>query len=1331
MRRRLRALEAVSIATTTLAFAITVLLVTTGLATELNPVALELLDTGGWAFVGVLAIVLEAGTFAYLQRTQHELPRASLAGGAAIALVGVADLLLNLFLLSRTGIPLLGTFYAAKYIPPVALVLVAGVVAFARPDPRPVVTSFRENHRSRRVIAAAFALFLITSISIAPFGIGVEETSPIGTAKAAETVIEDFEDQSLDAVTNDGNAWKINNTQPREGSYHAYYNGSCGGGCDYERDFTSDTYNSVSWYVHVPSLPASGYTAIFDLRSGTTDAVETRINTDGSVEVRYGATTYDTGGDITPGEYYKFSIENISYANDQYDLRVYDSADNLAASYNGAGFQNSVSSLSRYGTRGYEAELHTDYYGTDGVTIGQSISGNVTDSDGNALDGATVQIQETGDTATTDASGAYSFSEISDGTYTVEATESGYTSETQTVEVAGADVTGVNFSLGNNLQGTVTKKKGGACQSCTVELWLMNDSNTTTDAGETIEEAQEETVETLSRAVPRDAFDPDLDALNAEQFTGDNAGRQVLVHPEGAWYEEADPIGPVQPKLGHPGSEDLERPLIQLEPDTEYTFSIADRSRDPSREGPVDSKIEPGVTDSGTVVLERVGPANDTITKKELETSPQVRTGLWDPDTPVVGGASKEHEYVTASLPEGYWRLRPKQGGVSYVIRVGNPEDVPRTIEPDLENAENQTAAIAQEVQDTIDAGEMKRVTVTTDANGTFSYAVPSGYSTVAITVFDGQRLTDGITNPSLNDLRSEIDRQDYNGSIYLSTSPTTVHPPATDVQITVSELKNPTLHDLGRYLDQLAWLEDLVNQESFSELEHLFTESLEGKTNQELLEARNRLRDTVLGNAELRDRFTELAAERGVPTDLIREDLSHSQLQAQIEVLQAALTSDQPTQDQDPMPGSDYTPPTVDTSPNVDVGGTTVNVEIPTGSQLNESDSSQSVVCQQPDGATRWVNSSNVSIDSGATGDTILVEDVIDNQTAGCNYIVMAPGDEEGVVREEVNVQNPAFDGEVPELASINLNTQRPGPSEEVVVGVTPAEMSSFNAIKGATVYGPDGSSLATSHQNGDVVFTTNGTGSHLVKLNVTDGERSYIESVRVKAGNSSVDYPASVRVHNGVLGRSVVASDGVESGRISVERGGSVARITAEVDGQSVPNELHVHARDLTGIQQEVTVAVVDASDGARVTKGSIVKLHMARLSDGAHVRVNGNPVTSDANQWGKVEHFSDSTLVTTNLRDGTVEVAANNNPGWIDTAGWWLDRGLQQLPNPLVIVPVEPVEPVATVGDAVKLGSPLAKLPIDAGLASPGLELVSQVALEAPDPATLGVPIEGVIA
>ena len=76
----------------------------------------------------------------------------------------------------------------------------------------------------------------------------------------------------------------------------------------------------------------------------------------------------------------------------------------------------------------------------------QTVSGSVTDGNGNLLPGANVSLGGTEKGAATDATGAYTISEVSQGSYTLTASYIGYEDQSKGINV-GSDGATVNFSL--------------------------------------------------------------------------------------------------------------------------------------------------------------------------------------------------------------------------------------------------------------------------------------------------------------------------------------------------------------------------------------------------------------------------------------------------------------------------------------------------------------------------------------------------------------------------------------------------------------------------------------------------------------------------------------------------------------------------------------------------------------------------------------------------------------------------------------------------------------------------------------------------------------------
>ena len=82
------------------------------------------------------------------------------------------------------------------------------------------------------------------------------------------------------------------------------------------------------------------------------------------------------------------------------------------------------------------------------LMFAQSVSGTVTDADGNALFGANVTVEGTSSGAATGADGSYSVDGVASGTYTVTASYIGYESASVSVSVDGAAT--ANFSLASS-----------------------------------------------------------------------------------------------------------------------------------------------------------------------------------------------------------------------------------------------------------------------------------------------------------------------------------------------------------------------------------------------------------------------------------------------------------------------------------------------------------------------------------------------------------------------------------------------------------------------------------------------------------------------------------------------------------------------------------------------------------------------------------------------------------------------------------------------------------------------------------------------------------------
>lgn len=136
----LRALEAVAIGSTALAFNLTIFLVTTGRAFESNPIAAELVGSIGWTATGVVAVTALVAAFAVLRWVEaSEMVEESkylgtwLTRGAGVFLagLGVVDVAANVYLLTTVDVTVSG-FWFDRYGVSALVVAVASVVALYR-----------------------------------------------------------------------------------------------------------------------------------------------------------------------------------------------------------------------------------------------------------------------------------------------------------------------------------------------------------------------------------------------------------------------------------------------------------------------------------------------------------------------------------------------------------------------------------------------------------------------------------------------------------------------------------------------------------------------------------------------------------------------------------------------------------------------------------------------------------------------------------------------------------------------------------------------------------------------------------------------------------------------------------------------------------------------------------------------------------------------------------------------------------------------------------------------------------------------------------------------
>lgn len=437
-------LEATALSSTVVAFWLTAILSSGGIAVEANPVAAALLDSGGWMLAGSLAVVVEAAIFAYYRRIHAEYPRAAVAGGGLVAAVGVLDVVANVALLATAGWP--ETIHYAHYAPVAGVVAGVAVAAGTARCWLPIVRSLDRGHLPSGRVVAVIAIGLMVVVAgggIDPIGL----EGAVQNASAAATVIADWEEGDLsDATSDPGGSWQATSKYAIEGSYSAYYDGSAG-----EQtvtvDFSDGAYSELTtkfYPVSTSSCGTNDYCPKITVYSPTPARIaEIRVRQSGAVEYRDSALNWQSTGSSTPadGTWYELGIADVTPSANTYDV-VLDGtviANDITA----------INSFSQLGDYRINSDVSSgtfamDFGQVDGATIGVEVSGTVTDASGDSVEGATVNLTQSGSvlqSTSTNTNGEYKFTGVEDGNYTVKVTKDGYEPNSTNITVSGAPVT--------------------------------------------------------------------------------------------------------------------------------------------------------------------------------------------------------------------------------------------------------------------------------------------------------------------------------------------------------------------------------------------------------------------------------------------------------------------------------------------------------------------------------------------------------------------------------------------------------------------------------------------------------------------------------------------------------------------------------------------------------------------------------------------------------------------------------------------------------------------------------------------------------------------------
>lgn len=868
-------------------------------------------------------------------------------------------------------------------------------------------------------------------------------------------------------------------------------------------------------------------------------------------------------------------------------------------------------------------------------SLNSSVTGTVVDGSGNPIDSADVTIEDSSGSAvwsgTTNSTGGWS-TNLGDGDYTVTAEKPDYYNNSTTFSVSGSAVSGVNLTLGQPVvDGQVVDQNGDPVSNATVKMVAVDYRNITPQAGQTYEERAQELIDDARDPLPEN-YDRDLQLTGATDSLAEQAenadANYLLVHDTddwglSKWSEEADltGTGTVNPTAGE-----------------DFVVSCVDGSKSDSfYEHSINRQVK-GKFQSCEFTAKRVDSYNDTIDSMTFETDESFEFSVTR-STPI----------KTISLPAGVYVLETEGQVAPVTIVVGDEQKLADAFESELKNEAGQYSEKAKSIRDKYDTGKFRNLTVATNETGHFSATVGTNSETVALAAYkiDGEVMTN-MTDPSLADMRTWVESNNYNGSVYVSSTPDRVSPPSTDTTVRVTELPSPPYEHIGDWQNKSAWLENYLQNLTYSELSDIHGD-LSKYNDTELTEIREQLAELADNSNDRQtivERYREVVGRDDAKLDELAD--SNKELREQIGALEQALEEQKGSMKTE-VAGCSVSDGKVDCE--YMFGG----LGQP-GGELSEDRTV--VLVKYADGSIDRLTpakSSHVSVDSRAgRRDAVLVESYpLKNGSALADVQVIAVADDGSLGRASEKVENPYFSGSVPDLRSVNINTLRPATGDTVSFTVnTDASIDSVSVVDKNR-----NSVNATLDTDGRVTFTPETTGKHTVTMNLT-GIRgnSYQETLRVAVGDTNYPLPYGVRISDGRLGTYAVVGDGLSGGDVSLSGDTTtVSVLVGETD--DVPTDVNVYAGDELGSgSSEVTVRVLR---GDQIETASSVGQHVGvtiqsrQIDDDAivyrHTPSGKVPVTED----DRVQTGTSTRLETYTAADGSVTVTVNNAPSIVDRA------------------------------------------------------------------------------
>lgn len=758
-------------------------------------------------------------------------------------------------------------------------------------------------------------------------------------------------------------------------------------------------------------------------------------------------------------------------------------------------------------------------------------------------------------------------------------------------------------STGQTIAGQAVNQNGDPVANATIQINLLNYQQATTDVT-----SNEELGDDLTDPTPSSYTDK-YESWNPVSLSdsGELSGNYVAVNTVSEWglkpWQTAGEVGTVHNQI------DAGEPVV---------LSCWNPEKDPFLQNDIDEE-RPGVTEKCTIEVTSLGPEGSETGTFTVETNSS--------ETASLDLSYKDNYYTQQALAEGYYRISPQNSDVSRVIQVGNPAEIPVT---DVKDEADNLTKRAQDFQDRKSENATKKIVVETDQNGEFSTTVGSQWGDAQIYAYKGGKLPDSekqllgdvnLQDRSVSTLAQEAKSKDYTGSVSYSTTMLETGLPASNLTLEMRETPEIKWGDIGDLQDIISALNDLIKAEDYTDLGSISDIPLVNQTDEEVKDTAEDVEDVVKNSPDrVKGSFGNISG--GLGGDSITEENI---------VRIAEQVFKQSSADME----SELTESTIEDGKL----SQTIQVDQDILKSDDLSKDGLHVRAHLTDGTSETVPDEYISIN----GDEIAVEGYPIDGASGASLTVIAATEDTLAKDRTQTADNPAVSGGIPHLNSLNLNSLRPVEGEEVSVTATPPNNADeFNGVVDSTVYGPDGNTVSSSVNSGEVTFTPSQDGRHLVKVGVQNSAGKTIWTTQsLKVADVDEDMPPGVRLVESNLGTYAVVGDGAESAKVDVASG--AADVEVEVR-ESATRPVHVYSTEISEPSTNYDISLGDTQGNSLQNRE--VYIHSADLKEDAIVERNDEFLITGEN--GEISEQDSSTLIRTYTdSDGEVSVTVDNDP------------------------------------------------------------------------------------